>query len=329
MKKIYYILLLFIGLNIPGQPTIPASHGGYIGTLSYHHADNTLLGSLSPGPSGANVTWNFSQYSSVATTSQTTYNCPGNSNCSDFPAANKLNTPGGNSYSYQLFSNNEISTIGGKNTDSNGTTLQIFDDYKLEQKYPIVYQQTFTDTWSDHSSPAGTTNTGTLTVTVDAYGTLITPLGTYPNTLRIKRVQNITTNVTGNPTMTVYSEAYSWISPNHIGALLVMTFNDVTLTGYPTNHTRSFTFGDNGTLSTTDIDLDKQIDIYPNPASDFISIHSKEPIRNVLINNIEGKFILQSDKKDRIDISAIPAGIYFIKAELKSGKSITKKIIKQ
>ncbi|MGG5210163.1 T9SS type A sorting domain-containing protein [Chryseobacterium sp. MIQD13] len=333
MKTIYFSFLICTGVFISAQPVIPASHGSQLGTLTYSHADGTTLANLVPGPSGANQTWDFSQYTSAGTTSQTTYNCPGNVNCSDFPVANMLiGIAGSDSYSYMLFSNNEISTVGSKVVDQNNNVAkQIFDNYKLDQKYPITYQQTFSDSWSSHSDPAGNTETGTQTITVDGYGALITPAGTFSNTLRIKRVQNITTNVTGSPTMTVVSESYMWLSPNYKGTLLLISFNNITLAGFPTNQTRSFTYGNNGQLSTMDLDAseDAHADIFPNPSSDYINLKTRESVVKAEISNMEGKIVWESLKTDKINISHLSTGSYILKAELKNGKSIVKKFLKK
>lgn len=333
MKTIYFSLLLFTGIFIFAQPVIPLSQGSQTGSLTYNNADASTLANLSPGPSGANQTWDFSQYTSAATMSQTTYDCPGNSNCSDFPVANKLiGFTGANSYSYMLFSNNDVSMIGSKIIDqNNNTTKQIYDDYKLDQKYPITYQQTFSDSWSSHSVPAGNTETGTQTVTADAYGTLITASGTFPNTLRIKRVQNYTPNSTGSPSITVTSESYMWISPSYKGFLLSISFNDASFGGMPPVQTRSFTFGNNGLLSTTETaaDTNDQMEISPNPGYDCINLKTKEPVAKTEITNMEGKMILKSAETDKINISHLSSGTYILKAQLKTGKSVVKKFIKK
>lgn len=260
MKKQLLIALNLISVSAFAQPVIPASHALENGTFTYSHADNQLLGSLDPGPAGANQTWDFSQYAGVATTSQTNTDCPGNPNCADFPAANKLGITGagaGNNttYNYSVFANNEYSTIGSKNVQANGTVEKYtYVDPSLIAIYPITYQQTFSDNWSVQSDPAGYNSSGSRTVTVDGYGTLITPLGTFSNTLRIKNVLTTVQNSPGNPALTTNSTIYEWVAPTIKGALLVMSFNDVMIPGSPIVHTRSFSFGNNGAVSIEDLD---------------------------------------------------------------------------
>ena len=76
--------------------------------------------------------------------------------------------------------------------------------------------------------------------------------------------------------------------------------------------------------------IDKNINIYPNPTKDYFVVNSPENIRNVSIFNSTGKklksyFVTQ----DRINISDLSTGMYFIKVETESGSQITKKLIIQ
>ncbi|WP_265131055.1 hypothetical protein [Chryseobacterium oranimense] len=212
MKKLYFTLLIFIIAKLGAQPVISAAHAVQPGPLTFYALDFTQLGSLTPGPSGANVSWDFSQYTSATTINQVRYDCPGgNSNCSDanFPMANKMVSSGGGSYAYFEYASNELSTLGTKSTNSGITTYSVYTNPSTELKFPVTYLQTFTDSWVSHSIPASVTETGTHTVTVDAYGTLKTALGTFPNTLRVKVEKNFTSNTAGSPTATINFVGYT------------------------------------------------------------------------------------------------------------------------
>ena len=74
-------------------------------------------------------------------------------------------------------------------------------------------------------------------------------------------------------------------------------------------------------------DLNKtQINIFPNPSSDFINIKSDDEIKSVKIYDIKGSLV-KSDKTSKVDISEFPKGNYIISIETKSGIE-TKKFIK-
>ncbi|WP_379968051.1 T9SS type A sorting domain-containing protein [Epilithonimonas sp. UC225_85] len=73
-----------------------------------------------------------------------------------------------------------------------------------------------------------------------------------------------------------------------------------------------------------------QINIFPNPTSDFINIKSDEVINSIKIYDIKGSLIKtenNSDKAFKIDISSFAKGNYIISIETKSGIE-TKKFIK-
>lgn len=72
-----------------------------------------------------------------------------------------------------------------------------------------------------------------------------------------------------------------------------------------------------------------EVDIFPNPANDFINIYSTEQFLSISIFDINGKMILNEDKfeaKKPLDISQITSGIYFLKAS-GNNVNVAKKII--
>ncbi|WP_196885020.1 HYR domain-containing protein [Aureivirga sp. CE67] len=83
---------------------------------------------------------------------------------------------------------------------------------------------------------------------------------------------------------------------------------------------------------TTDLDIseteiENQISIYPNPATDILKIESLQEIQNVYVLDLNGKIILkQKYENQNIDVSNIYRGMYFVKIETKN-KSILQKIL--
>ncbi len=72
-----------------------------------------------------------------------------------------------------------------------------------------------------------------------------------------------------------------------------------------------------------------QIDIFPNPASDFINIKSDEKIKSVKLYSASGSLVkTENNEFSRIDVSNLPKGNYLISIETDSGTE-TKKIIKE
>lgn len=68
--------------------------------------------------------------------------------------------------------------------------------------------------------------------------------------------------------------------------------------------------------------------ISPNPADKVITIETKEQITSVVLVNLNGQKILESNI-NTIDISKLQPGVYIVNVNLKNGTSVSKKIIKK
>lgn len=82
------------------------------------------------------------------------------------------------------------------------------------------------------------------------------------------------------------------------------------------------------TMSTSEIAKDSSdITVYPNPASDWIKIQSKDKVNSVSIFNSAGALVLQSEQ-DTLNINHLPKGAYFLKVSFANGKESAKKFVK-
>ncbi|MCK5906583.1 MAG: T9SS type A sorting domain-containing protein, partial [Flavobacteriales bacterium] len=72
----------------------------------------------------------------------------------------------------------------------------------------------------------------------------------------------------------------------------------------------------------------KDVEVYPNPASDYFTIVTNEKIEFSLINNL-GQVIISKplSGKSKVDISNLNSGIYFIQLIDKNGNNNTRKFI--
>jgi len=69
-----------------------------------------------------------------------------------------------------------------------------------------------------------------------------------------------------------------------------------------------------------------EITTYPNPASDFVIVESKEKLNSVEIFTMEGRKVLTS-KDSKIDTSSLESGVYLMKILDAKNNLITKKLI--
>lgn len=98
------------------------------------------------------------------------------------------------------------------------------------------------------------------------------------------------------------------------------SFNSVAMS----NSTRVFAVGDSGIIYTnmdflTSIDENSpafKLEVYPNPASTFITIKS-EKIKEITLYSMDGKIVLQqatqSSTQTKIDLPYLPSGMYLLK----------------
>ena len=80
-------------------------------------------------------------------------------------------------------------------------------------------------------------------------------------------------------------------------------------------------------LGVLDNDISTGINIYPNPTQEILYIESQEPIETIKIYNLQGQLI-REDSSNRIDVSQLNVGLYFLQATI-DGKTITNKFIKK
>jgi len=69
------------------------------------------------------------------------------------------------------------------------------------------------------------------------------------------------------------------------------------------------------------------LQIYPNPAKDYIFIRSEYPIEKIEIYNQSGICVLINDNvTDKLDISSLAGGFYFARIHV-AGMPVSKKIV--
>lgn len=76
-------------------------------------------------------------------------------------------------------------------------------------------------------------------------------------------------------------------------------------------------------------DISNEIDVYPNPSTDFVKIKSDEEIHSILIRDEMGRLIKHLENSDKtIDISQLSMGTYFFQIEYKGNKTSMHRVVK-
>ncbi|MFS4431046.1 peptide-N-glycosidase F-related protein [Chryseobacterium sp. S90] len=84
----------------------------------------------------------------------------------------------------------------------------------------------------------------------------------------------------------------------------------------------------NAVLNVKDIKT-VDVNIYPNPTSDFVHIQSKTDVTSISLFNAEGRKLIETYNENKIDLSPYSTGIYFLNIVLKDGTTFKHKILKK
>ena len=236
------------------------------------------------------------------------------------------------------------STAGIINLGYGGMVAQLGQDAEIVNTDPdtmVTFPLNFGDSltvngWGRSSNLTVQGYTGRISNSVqraqkcDAWGTVITPEGTY-EALRVQE-ETITIDsvfvvieifgteiATPIDSLHQYDTTYVYKfytnDPTIKLPLLEVEYDPITNEHISTKWIK---FPDEVSIKTNSVSTFKT---YPNPAKESIEIISNETIENVIIYNLNGK-ILKSESSKNINISDLPSGLYLI--EVKTGNSISK-----
>jgi len=83
-----------------------------------------------------------------------------------------------------------------------------------------------------------------------------------------------------------------------------------------------------GLLSVNETPEELQLSVYPNPATDILTISGEKTVENFKIMNLTGQVVLQGTNSNSIDVSTLESGVYVIQLD-DSNRRKTMRFIKQ
>lgn len=304
--------------------------------------------SITHTPAGTNLSWN---YAALVEDSSGTLNvgvASWGAGYSEFPTANLLGDD--NSGQGEIFLRKSASALDllgyyGDPTGSGTNQAFAFDPQDRITPLPLTYNTTDQNNFTFETTvDPGQTGVDSARVKqeaqqeflADAWGQLTTPLGTY-EVVRLLKTQ-ITIDSAwfyafGNEQLvnsgrdTTYTYSYFTNDANVRFPLVEYDYNpntqqivgDITwLKAEPTS-------------SLDDVDL-SAFELYPNPASNEVTLSAGDINANYLIVDITGKEVLKGkiDAKDTmLDISDLKQGVYLVKFSASNKYIGTKKLIKK
>jgi len=333
MRILLFVLMMVFCVRSFSQPTFTNSF--YFNVGQSMQASLFEDHTLTPGPSGANQTWNFSTVPDSLTPFSADVVAPTSTPyASSFPGANAVFRFGSNNVTFFRFYKYTSSFSEDLGSIINSTQIPFpinekFTDTRIEAKFPML----FNDSWSDPYSSitynqfgADTISksymSGKHTMTYDAYGTITTPTGTFSNALRMKVREErkdsiVSMGFPGPPTITTANNTiYLWFvnQGNSFPVRFQLEYDSI-FDGENSNYSKSGYFT-NPTTGNSNLTRNQKIKVFPNPSSDFLHlVHPDgEDLKSLTISSPTGKTFETIKRGNLIDIRNLPAGIYFLKA---------------
>jgi hypothetical protein len=321
-------LAVFSCFNTTAQITLTVSDMIQIGGV-YVSANDTLP-TISPGSSGANQIWNLSALKNDYTDTDFVVNPATLPYYSDFTASHigeRIDSRGVIDYSFDNLSINSLTNIGSAYVRGTTVFLSNIKASAIEYSLPATYLSY----WGANERTVLKENIGSgdslefisstaYSDTVDGYGSLTTPVGTYPNTLRVIELATpiydseytyngswkFTSVFKGGPEI----EILEWLTNRKGSPLAILNLN--------TPHSNSVGSGSyllSSTLGIEELSDNSNSLVYPNPASSNINIEVKSSSQDgyIKIVDLAGREIETTtlrNGKAQFNVSTYTNGMY-------------------
>lgn len=336
-RKLLLVIFLCYTVKALAQPVLTAANfTPIIGDQFINHTCDT--NGVTPGPSGALITWNFSTLVTTSVDTGTSVACSSTPNCSLFPGSTyAVVSNATNLIPYYIADSASLSQNGYyESVDTNG----IYSIPIKQFEYPFLFDSTFSAPYAGILTFGAITahETGNITVTYDGYGTLQLPGGIIDdNVLRIHTSQLFadSANLFGTPTVETFQlESYSWYTPGYHSPLLtILTTTQVG--GTYTNKAVSYSPAQIITTSTHAPAIGPSLQIFPNPATGQLNIAYFSPgaqMVHISLYDLLGREVaviadkfMQGAQNITYNTGSIPKGLYLL--QVRAGtESITRKV---
>lgn len=261
--------------QVSGQLSLaPADHLPGIGQVfTYEQAAY-----VAPPPGGAALLYDYSTLTSTGSTALNWIDPALYSNAAANPTA-ELALAAGPDTSLYATTAQGLELVGERNELFLLGSTVVLDiqhtNNMLELKLPLAFGDTWSDVVTGNVISDGSTGTrnGVITAVADAYGSVVLPGGTTAPVLRVRKelVETVQIPIGGNPV----NVAHKRIQVDHYAPWLKMPI----LTSYVDSLTYIVSVVETGTrymladpVGVPDARMDRGVVVYPNPASDVLSV---------------------------------------------------------
>jgi hypothetical protein len=323
------LLFLLLTFSASTQPVI----NGFTPGLGDQFVLSVVEQQLDEGDAGANVVWDFSdipQSSLFNYMILTPQNTPGSVH---FPSANLATSVIPEDFPETLYFYYNIDESAWVEMGSYFVLQQFeniisYTDPRTLYTYPLSFGGSGQDVFTGmYGGIIETPIAGTVNYTVDAYGQLILPSGTYDDVLRLSMQETESQELAPGIIAQTESQSYIWVSQDYAFPILVSERFDESFPGEPTETTYSTTSlvsYSPGPVSTSNIYHDRKVLAYPNPSTGILHFSNLEKgeLKNIRILDITGSVVEASQFKldeNTLYLESLTNGIYIAELELTDG----------
>ncbi len=349
MKIINRYLLLFVSVLsmqiLYAQPVFTSSINLSVGdSYRYNGYDNVT--NVEPGFSGENQVWNFAAITGTLTIKGKTHVCmlPSLTPFADSAAVANADIcvvgEESTNTNYIYFTNDNSSQViaaMGSITQKNNALYGEYIKGVVQFKFPFTYASSFTYAYESQFYDVAKSfyyfrDSSIVTVEADGYGTVITPAGTWENVLRMKKTQHQylwRKSETGANWVFIgnyLANEYRWMAPGvKLPVMFLLNFNGAD--EYIAHYLVEYNF-------TTGVDEKNlgEVEIYPNPVTDRLTISSDKLFNNIRLFSVSGRLLedikTEPVNKTTVDFNTRKKGVYIVEVDFGIGNTVTRKIIK-
>lgn len=334
------LLALFL-YQVQAQPILQNNVLPQIGdSYQIASADTNLINQGSPG---ANQTWNFTALQPLGDTFRVQYKTvapAGTPYVLHYPSANVATEIQKDTFIYAYFYSNpnQLAFLGDESLNHN----QVYSNPDTRLTFPTAFNETALDTFAyttDFGLGIIFITNGYRSTTYDGYGTLITPLGSFPNSMRIKSVATYTDSINfGGAQLLNHHEltTYAWLladQPDYLtGLYYLKTTNETRIPGFDTTFMEAPVVKSVSYISETSVGtkgLAPEVDgisnlvLAPVPANDHLTVrfHATKAVQNLQLRLtdafgriLQTRLLSCSTGENEVPVSVdqLPSGSYFL-----------------
>ncbi|WP_417289735.1 T9SS type A sorting domain-containing protein [Corallibacter sp.] len=326
------LLIAFFLISIYGFSQAPINNFNSANGLRF--AVVTSSGAVNQSASGAGLTWNFNDLATAGTVNEDTYVAPTTSELSSYPGTTSVLTitdVSNAANTNKIFQKIETGAVSLTGVERDDLVLN-YTNNALVGSFPMSYNASNSDPVSGsftYTTFSGTF-TGTLQVSVDAYGTLnMNDIGegAYSGSVtRLKIEQSLTLVVPFFGSVPATQTSYYYYDNNDDN--LVFRTNNFVVNLLSVNETIMEAYLPLSLSTHKPSVVSDQVRIIPSIVTDVLQVKSQEAIQVITVTDLNGRVVLISENSATLSVNQLATGIYVASIKTQSGEHVQKFIKK-